>query len=69
VEHIVEPYDPAFEIEAFLCCLRVAEFDSCPAPRLFVAQAFALQLIGFELDMRFDLLGKIVRASSASEHD
>ena len=24
--------------------------------------------IGFELDMRFDFLGKIVRASSASDH-
>src|SRR6185369_16650565 len=69
VEQIVEPNDTASEIEAFLCCLRVAELDSCPATRLFFAQAFALQLIGFELEMRFDLLGKIVCASSASEHD
>jgi hypothetical protein len=42
VEQIVEPYDTASEIEAFLRCLRAAELDSCPAPRLFFAQAFAL---------------------------
>src|SRR5215469_10348162 len=42
VEQIVEPYDTASEIEPFLCCLRAAELDSCPAMRLFFAQAFAL---------------------------
>ena len=42
VEQIVDPLDTAAEIEAFLCCLRAAELDSCPAIRLFFAQALAL---------------------------
>src|SRR5262249_11309674 len=42
VEQIVEPYDTASEVEAFLCCVRISERDSCPATRLFFAQAFAL---------------------------
>jgi hypothetical protein len=42
VEQNVEPYDTVTEVEAFSCCLRAAELDSCPAVRLFFAHALGL---------------------------
>ena len=65
---IVEPHNPVSQIEALLRRTHVAELEPCLPARLIFAQAFTLQLIGFEFEMRLDLLSKIICAPFAFEH-
>ena len=65
---MVEPFDAAPEIEALPRRLRVAKLRPCSPPRLVFARASTFELVGFEFEMRFDLLGKIIDTAPAFEH-
>ena len=67
-QRLVEECPTVPKIEALLRHAYVAEFAPGLSMRVFVAEAIALELVGFEFKMRLDLFRKILLAALAIEH-
>ena len=67
-QQLVETRPAAFQVEALLRRAHAAELTPRAPVRFVFAQALAPQFVGFEFEMRFDFLGKILCTAFALEH-
>jgi hypothetical protein len=65
---IFEPGNAISHMEALLCGRHIAERDSRLAVRFLFAEALALELIGFEFQVRLDFVREIILHPLAPEH-
>src|SRR5450631_2860556 len=67
-QQLVQARPSALQVKPLLRRAHAAELAPRPPPCLVLAQAAALQFVGFQFEMRFDFFCKILSTAFAPEH-
>jgi len=65
---LIQPDPPALRVKTLLLPANAAELSPRLPACFFVAQAFAPQFLGLQLNVRLQLFSEIIRAASPPEH-